>query len=108
MSDLPGLQAFVAVARLGHVGRAAASLGLSQPSVSARLARLEAAWGTRLFRRHARMALTPRAGCRWPRWSAPRTPWTRQRARRSAGHGSFVWGRGMRWAGSSCRGPSRA
>jgi LysR family hydrogen peroxide-inducible transcriptional activator len=60
MTDLPGLQAFVAVARLGHVGRAAASLGLSQPSVSARLARLEAALGTRLFRRHARgMALTP-------------------------------------------------
>ena len=58
--DLDALRAFVAVARLGHVGRAGTRLGLTQPSVSARLHRLEAAWGTRLFRRHARgMTLTP-------------------------------------------------
>jgi LysR family hydrogen peroxide-inducible transcriptional activator len=58
--DLDALRAFVSVARLGHVGRAAARLGRTQPSVSARLGRLEAAWNTRLFRRHARgMTLTP-------------------------------------------------
>ncbi|HEX5042561.1 MAG TPA: LysR family transcriptional regulator [Candidatus Polarisedimenticolaceae bacterium] len=58
--ELDALRAFVTVARLGHVGRAAARLGRTQPSLSARLARLEAAWNTRLFRRHARgMTLTP-------------------------------------------------
>lgn len=54
------LRAFVAVARLGAVARAAAALGRTQPSVSARLAALERAWNTRLFRRVARgMVLTP-------------------------------------------------
>jgi LysR family hydrogen peroxide-inducible transcriptional activator len=58
--DLEALRAFVAVARQAHVGRAAARLGRTQPSISARLARLEAAWDTRLFRRHPRgMTLTP-------------------------------------------------
>ena len=59
-SDTATLRAFVAVARLGTVGRAAEALGRTQPSISARLASLEEAWGTRLFRREARgMALTP-------------------------------------------------
>src|SRR5512134_4038455 len=59
-SDLPALRAFVAVARLGGVGRAAEALGRTQPSVSARLSNLEAAWGVRLFVRKARgMVLTP-------------------------------------------------
>jgi DNA-binding transcriptional LysR family regulator len=50
----------VAVARLGSVVRAAERLGRTQPSLSARLAGLEAAWKTKLFRRHARgMTLTP-------------------------------------------------
>ena len=54
------LRAFVAVARLGAVARAAKALGRTQPSVSARLAALETAWNTRLFRRVARgMVLTP-------------------------------------------------
>ncbi len=54
------LRAFVAVARLGAVARAADALGRTQPSVSARLAALESAWNTRLFRRVARgMVLTP-------------------------------------------------
>jgi len=58
--ELEALRAFVSVARQGHVGRAAAGLGRTQPSVSARLAKLETAWATRLFRRHARgMTLTP-------------------------------------------------
>lgn len=59
-TDPAALRAFVAVARLGNVGRAAAALGRTQPSISARIAALETAWGTRLFRRLARgMALTP-------------------------------------------------
>lgn len=53
-SDVPGLAAFAAIARAGTVGGAAAELGLTQPAVSARLAALEAAWGTRLFVRRAR------------------------------------------------------
>lgn len=58
--DATSLRVFVTVARLGSVSRAARSLGRTQPSVSARLAALEGAWGTRLFRRRARgMTLTP-------------------------------------------------
>jgi len=59
-SDAAGLRAFVAVARQGTVAGAAERLGRTQPSISARLAALERAWGTRVFRRLARgMALTP-------------------------------------------------
>ena len=54
------LRAFVAIARMGTVGRAAEALGRTQPSISTRLADLESAWSTRLFHRRARgMALTP-------------------------------------------------
>lgn len=60
MADVPALETFVAVARDGSVGRAALRLARTQPSISARLSALEEAWGTKLFRRHARgMALTP-------------------------------------------------
>jgi DNA-binding transcriptional LysR family regulator len=59
-TDAPALRAFVATARAGSVVRAAAELGRTQPSLSARLAALERAWETRLFRRGARgMTLTP-------------------------------------------------
>jgi DNA-binding transcriptional LysR family regulator len=59
-ADVPGLRAFVAVAHLGAVGRAAKALGRTQPSISARLADLERTWRTRLFRRAPRgMDLTP-------------------------------------------------
>jgi LysR family cyn operon transcriptional activator len=59
-ADVAALRAFLAVARLGSVGRAAELLGRTQPSISARIAGLEQAWGTRLFRRIARgMAVTP-------------------------------------------------
>lgn len=59
-ADAPALRAFVATARTGSVVRAAVELGRTQPSLSARLASLERAWGTRLFRRGARgMTLTP-------------------------------------------------
>lgn len=54
------LRAFVAVARLGTVSRAAEALGRTQPSVSARLASLEALWDVRLFDRRPRgMVVTP-------------------------------------------------
>ncbi len=59
-ADGPALRAFVAVARLGSVVRGAGAVGLTQPSVSARIAKLEAGWSTRLFRREGRgMTLTP-------------------------------------------------
>lgn len=58
-SDLAGLRTFLAIARLGSVGRAAAVLGRTQPSVSTRLANLEAQWGVPLFVRLPRgMVLT--------------------------------------------------
>ena len=59
-TNVPGLRAFVAVARLGAVGRAAEALGRTQPSISARVADLEGTWRTRLFHRAPRgMVLTP-------------------------------------------------
>ena len=59
-SDAATLRAFVAIARLGSVFQAADALARTQPSISARLAALEEAWGTKLFRREARgMSLTP-------------------------------------------------
>jgi LysR family hydrogen peroxide-inducible transcriptional activator len=59
-AGVAGLRAFVAVARLGTVGRAAEALRRTQPSISARLADLEGTWRTRLFRRSPRgMLLTP-------------------------------------------------
>lgn len=56
--DRGALEAFVAVARAGTVREAAARLGRTQPSISARLAGLETAWGVRLFARRAR-GMTP-------------------------------------------------
>jgi DNA-binding transcriptional LysR family regulator len=59
-ADADQLRAFVAVARMGTVGRAARALSRTQPSISARLADLESSWETRLFHRRARgMDLTP-------------------------------------------------
>jgi DNA-binding transcriptional LysR family regulator len=45
------LQYFASVARLGHVGRAAEALGLSQPALSKSLRRLETAIGAKLVKR---------------------------------------------------------
>ncbi|MDH3591444.1 MAG: LysR family transcriptional regulator [Planctomycetota bacterium] len=65
--DLPGIEAFLAVAREGSVLRAAERLGRSQPSISARLAGLESSWKVRLFRRTGRgMTLTAEGRRRLP------------------------------------------
>jgi aminoethylphosphonate catabolism LysR family transcriptional regulator len=57
--SLPQLKAFDATARLGSMSAAARALGLSQPTVSAHIARLEAHHGLELFfRRGQRIELT--------------------------------------------------
>ena len=60
MPSLQSLAVFEQVARLGSMSRAAASLRLSQPTVSGRISALEAEVGVALFRRAARGSeLTP-------------------------------------------------
>lgn len=60
MPDLSTLDLFVSVAELGSVGRAAQAHGISQPSASARLARLERQLGVSLLSRSRRgTTLTP-------------------------------------------------
>lgn len=60
MPDLDLLGTFLEIYRLGSITSAAASLGVSQPSVSERLARLETQLGTALFERSSR-GVTPTA-----------------------------------------------
>jgi LysR family pca operon transcriptional activator len=58
--QLRHLHCFLAVARLGHLGRAAEALAISQPAVTKTLADLEDLLGLRLFERGRRGArLTP-------------------------------------------------
>lgn len=54
------VQVFLALCESGSLGRAAAGLGLSQPTLSRRLAELESAWGQALFERTPR-GLVPTA-----------------------------------------------
>lgn len=58
--DLRQLECFCAVARAGSFTKAAAELGIAQPSLSEQIARLEQALGTPLFERlNRRVELTP-------------------------------------------------
>lgn len=58
--DLPGLEAFIAVADLGSFRRAAKQLGISQPALTRRLQRLEQIVGQELLIRRAQpVRLTP-------------------------------------------------
>lgn len=58
--DHRGLNAFLAIARLGSVGAAASALSLTQPAVSRTLRKLEHELGVQLFLRHSTgMELTP-------------------------------------------------
>lgn len=59
MMELAPLRSFLAIAREGHMTRAAKTLHLTQPAVSAQIARLEDDLGTPLFHRTPKgMALT--------------------------------------------------
>lgn len=62
LRDVPALVEFVAVARWEHVTRAAEELGMPQPTLSRRIARLERAVGVPLFARHGRRLELTRAG----------------------------------------------
>jgi DNA-binding transcriptional LysR family regulator len=58
--ELRQLRAFVAIADLGHYGRAADSVGLTQPAITQRIQALERELGTQLLTRSARgVHLTP-------------------------------------------------
>jgi DNA-binding transcriptional LysR family regulator len=65
------LTAFLAVAREQSFTRAAASLGVSQPALSARIAALEARLGVRLLTRTTRSVSTTQAGERLVQTIAP-------------------------------------
>lgn len=62
LHDIPALVEFAVVARWEHVTRAATELGLPQPTLSRRIARLERVVGVPLFARHGRRLELTRAG----------------------------------------------
>jgi DNA-binding transcriptional LysR family regulator len=65
--DLPGLDAFIAIADLGSFHRAAAQLGISQPALTRRLQRLEQIIGRKLLvRRSQPVRLTPEGAALLP------------------------------------------
>jgi len=60
--SLRQVQYAVAVAEVGAFGEAAARCGVSQPSLSAQVAKLEDVWGVQLFERNPRGVLVTPAG----------------------------------------------
>ncbi len=56
------IRAFVTVARLGHLTRAAEALSLTQPAVSAQIKALEQSLGVALFERSAGRMVLARSG----------------------------------------------
>lgn len=63
--ELSSINAFVTVAELEHVGRAARVLGISQSPLSRKLQKLEAELGVELFRREGRGLRLTRVGKEW-------------------------------------------
>ncbi|HWS37293.1 MAG TPA: LysR family transcriptional regulator, partial [Actinoplanes sp.] len=69
ISDLPALDLLISVAETGSVGRAAQAHGITQPSASARLAKLERRLGVPLLVRSRRGSLLTPAGEAVVAWS---------------------------------------
>ncbi|GAB1644448.1 LysR substrate-binding domain-containing protein [Krasilnikovia sp. MM14-A1259] len=69
ISDLPALDLLLSVAETGSVGRAAQAHGITQPSASARLAKLERRLGVSLLVRSRRGSLLTPAGEAVVAWS---------------------------------------
>jgi LysR family transcriptional regulator, carnitine catabolism transcriptional activator len=61
-AELRHIEAFLAVARLGHFTRAAAALHVSQPALTVQIQQLERALGIRLFDRNNRRVALTQAG----------------------------------------------